>query len=295
LLTNTILILNGKGGVGKTSLTANLAGLAARSGWPTLAVDLDRQGNLQRDLGYASDGGRSLVAAAFGRGSVEVIREVRPGLDVIAGGRVLDELVAQMQVGLMNSKVSVLKAIEKALEPLASNYDVVLLDSGPGEPTIQAGAVRASHFVLIPTRTDDASLDGLDPVAQIVTEQLESNPAVRILGVAVMFVPANGTAILETARSKIKELIGPELLFDNFVRSAPAIGDACRAKGQLAYEYEEDAAGAEKWWKARREGRKTKGFSAAASNLAGDYEALGQEVFARYLDLLKNEPVGGPV
>ena len=122
MLTNTILILNGKGGVGKTSLTANLAGLAARSGWPTLAVDLDRQGNLQRDLGYASDGGRSLVAAALGRGSVEVIREVRPGLDVIAGGRVLDELVAQMQVGLMNSKVSVLKAIEKALEPATTTW-----------------------------------------------------------------------------------------------------------------------------------------------------------------------------
>ena len=69
MLTNTILILNGKGGVGKTSLTANLAGLAARSGWPTLAVDLDRQGNLQHDLGYTSDGGRSLVAAAFGRGA----------------------------------------------------------------------------------------------------------------------------------------------------------------------------------------------------------------------------------
>ena len=74
------------------------------------------------------------MAADVRAGSVEVIREVRPGLDVIAGGRVLDELVAQMQVGLMNSKVSVLKAIEKALEPLASNYDVVLLDSGPGEP-----------------------------------------------------------------------------------------------------------------------------------------------------------------
>jgi len=46
------------------------------------------------------------------RGSVEVIREVAwAGCD--SGRAVLDELVAQMQVGLMNSKVSVLKALKR--------------------------------------------------------------------------------------------------------------------------------------------------------------------------------------
>ncbi len=55
MIPNSILVLNGKGGVGKTSLTANLAGLAALSGWRVLAVDLDPQGNLGRDLGYLGD------------------------------------------------------------------------------------------------------------------------------------------------------------------------------------------------------------------------------------------------
>jgi CO dehydrogenase nickel-insertion accessory protein CooC1 len=51
MIPNTILVMNGKGGVGKTSLVANLGGLAAFAGWRTLLVDTDPQGNLGRDLG----------------------------------------------------------------------------------------------------------------------------------------------------------------------------------------------------------------------------------------------------
>ncbi|MHB1599786.1 MAG: ParA family protein [Acidimicrobiales bacterium] len=52
VLDNVLLVTNGKGGVGKTSLVANLTGLAATAGWSVLAADLDPQGNLARDLGY---------------------------------------------------------------------------------------------------------------------------------------------------------------------------------------------------------------------------------------------------
>ena len=55
MLYNSIAFVNGKGGVGKTSITANTAGILANSDWRVLAVDLDRQGNLQKDLGYRED------------------------------------------------------------------------------------------------------------------------------------------------------------------------------------------------------------------------------------------------
>ena len=64
------MVSNGKGGVLKTSLTANVAGLAATSGWRVLAVDLDPQGNLATDLGVLaeSDGGAGLLDAVTGTG-----------------------------------------------------------------------------------------------------------------------------------------------------------------------------------------------------------------------------------
>ncbi|WP_207549807.1 ParA family protein [Thermostaphylospora chromogena] len=47
-----IAVANDKGGVGKTSITANLSALYATAGYRVLALDLNRQANLSDDLGY---------------------------------------------------------------------------------------------------------------------------------------------------------------------------------------------------------------------------------------------------
>ena len=62
---NTVVVAQGKGGVGKTSLAANLAGLAAAEGQlRVLLVDLDQQANLRRDLGTDKNTGDALLSAA---------------------------------------------------------------------------------------------------------------------------------------------------------------------------------------------------------------------------------------
>ena len=75
MLDNLIAIANGKGGAGKTTLAAQLGGIAANSGWRTLVVDLDAQGNLGRDLGYydtpANDHGAGLATAVVTRNAPE--------------------------------------------------------------------------------------------------------------------------------------------------------------------------------------------------------------------------------
>ena len=100
MITNSILTINGKGGVGKTSLVANIAGLAAGSGWRVLAIDTDPQGNLARDLGVLeqADDGANLRDAILARTPLAPLRAVRPGLDLAAGGRHLDSLVAEVQL-----------------------------------------------------------------------------------------------------------------------------------------------------------------------------------------------------
>lgn len=88
-LRRTVAILNGKGGVGKTSLTANLSGLFADAGYRVLAIDLDPQGNLGNDLGYLGagmgDGGAGMVAAGTSGTAPVLLKEVRPRLDVEIG------------------------------------------------------------------------------------------------------------------------------------------------------------------------------------------------------------------
>ncbi len=88
-----VCITNGKGGVGKTSLTANIAGHAAEAGWRTLVVDLDAQGDLGEDLGYSHDGdsddGLGLHDAVLRGSPLDVIANVRgrERLDAVAGGQ----------------------------------------------------------------------------------------------------------------------------------------------------------------------------------------------------------------
>jgi cellulose biosynthesis protein BcsQ len=84
MIEHAIVVMNGKGGVGKTSLTANLGGLAAHSGWRVLLIDIDQQGNLARDLGVldASDAGMNLRAAIAGTGPLTAI-PARANLDLV--------------------------------------------------------------------------------------------------------------------------------------------------------------------------------------------------------------------
>ena len=93
---NTIAFANGKGGVGKTSLSANCGGLAAAGGWRVLILDLDPQGNLARDLGYDVADGQDLLNALITGTEPPLLKDVRPGLDVVPGGPTLADIQGLM-------------------------------------------------------------------------------------------------------------------------------------------------------------------------------------------------------
>jgi len=129
-----IAIANGKGGVGKTTITANLSGLLAAAGYRVLAVDTDPQGNLARDLAYEGDGGQSLALAIQHGKPLEPLREVRPNLDVIAGGEALAD-VAAVAIS-RSSRGGDLTAVLATRLPQLTTI--------AGEPYVKIGASRGS-------------------------------------------------------------------------------------------------------------------------------------------------------
>ena len=141
MIHNMVAVTNGKGGVLKTSLVANLAGAAALSGWDVLAIDLDPQGNLARDFGYAesSDQGASMVDAVIRGQAVVPMREVRSNLDVIAGGERLEDLTSELdRQALKGDQRSLLGAIERVIAPIADRYNLILVDTPRARPCCSA-------------------------------------------------------------------------------------------------------------------------------------------------------------
>jgi len=73
------VVVTGKGGVGKTSLTALLARLLGREAYTVLALDADPQMNLPYALGLASEQARAIVPLSENAEYVEEKTGARPG------------------------------------------------------------------------------------------------------------------------------------------------------------------------------------------------------------------------
>ncbi len=155
---NTIAFANGKGGVGKTSLSANCGGLAAAGGWRVLILDLDPQGNLARDLGYDVADGQDLLNALITGTEPPLLKDVRPGLDVVPVAPTLADIQ-----GLMFSRANRSHSDDdgepetlgdllfRSLSGIAANYDLILFDTPPpGDVMILDAVLACCQGVVIP-------------------------------------------------------------------------------------------------------------------------------------------------
>jgi chromosome partitioning protein len=300
VLSQAIAILNGKGGVGKTSITANIAGLAALAGYRVLAVDMDPQGNLGRDLGTRqrglADGGKGLLDAVLQRKTAVPLIDVRPGLDVVSGGPELEEL-ADVLHARKNRGAATYYALRDALAPIAVNYNLILVDTPPGERLLQTLALATAHFAVIPTKSDDGSVDGLERVSALFSlardgdeQSRPVNPDLDLLGVVVFGVGTGSRRIRRETRNKVVTELGDDnLVFDGMIRHVEGPSRECRDRGVLAHELEATKLEA----LVARRGEDEDPHS-TASGLAIDYQQLTKEVLERYAERMHEfATVGG--
>jgi flagellar biosynthesis protein FlhG len=136
--------VSGKGGVGKTSIVANLAISAARRGQRVLAVDGDLGlSSLDVFLGLAVE--RTIAHVLVGDCSLEeAIVEGPSGIHVLAAASGRSDLVCLDPHALARLLVP--------LFALRSRYDLILLDAGPGiSPTVVSLALACDRLVLVTT------------------------------------------------------------------------------------------------------------------------------------------------
>ncbi|MEQ8823775.1 MAG: ParA family protein [Filomicrobium sp.] len=201
--TKIISIANHKGGVGKTTVTANLAAyLEKRLDKRVLAIDLDYQGSLSAtllrmvNLDYVGSVAEDLIGGDFsGAQACQVARTLQPRLpktSVITANYELYKFENRLMLKWLLDEVEHdvrFNLGEVLLSPeIQERFDVVLIDTPPRLTTAAINAFCASHHVIIPTIPDPLSSESVGRFAkQIKGLQGALNPALNLAGVVVNF------------------------------------------------------------------------------------------------------------
>jgi chromosome partitioning protein len=185
------VVFNQKGGVGKSTITCNLAAIAAVQGQRTLVVDLDRQGNSSRYLlGDAADEA-SPGAAEFFETTLKfsvrtpptsdfIVETAWDNLHVMPASAALDDLH-----GKLESRYKIYK-LRDALVELKRDYDAIWIDTPPALNFYTRSALIAAQACLIPFDCDDFSRRALYGLLDSVTEiQADHNPKLKVEGIVV--------------------------------------------------------------------------------------------------------------
>lgn len=151
-----ISFVSTKGGVGKTTVAANLGGMLAAFGMKVLAIDADVQPSLSKffPIHYRSPRGLSAVVTSGGNPSADCIsRTIFSNLDLIYS----DTPDAALQSWL-NRREDRLMIMRRAMRsPLLETYDVVLIDTQGAVGELQKSAAMAADFMVSPVKPDALS------------------------------------------------------------------------------------------------------------------------------------------
>ena len=163
----TVAVYNIKGGVGKTSIAANLAWSASqRSARRVLLWDLDAQGAASFLLGHDAHGGGARRAADLFAGDAKPKALVRPTTYPR-----LDLLPADASLATLDRVLHDLgkkKRLARLVEDLGKSYDLIVLDCPPGLGDLAEQLVRAADLVLVPVVPSELSRRTLAAVEDFV-------------------------------------------------------------------------------------------------------------------------------
>ena len=251
-----ICIINQKGGVGKTTVTVNLAAGLARAGKKVLLVDLDPQGNLATSLPISEEKKNMYHILVENANPLECIHHVAINLDLIAA----DERL---------TKAEILLAGEPAREYILSKkmksvkkYDYVFIDCPPSLGLLNQNALLYSQEAFIPVSTDTLGIDALEKMEKAIqvlndvfTHDLEIGKIIPTLYDKRTKLARESLAYIQNAyyekvtgplrvNSKIKECVKAKRSIFSYAPSSPGATDFRELVRQVLYEGESEDADA---------------------------------------------------
>ena len=188
-----IVLANHKGGVTKTTSTANLGACLAEAGHRVLMIDADPQANLSEAFGWTEKiPGERLedlldhpAAAARYQPAIALRNDdwstvaFRDRLRIIPCTDALADIVADLPTKAGEGWE---QRLTEVLAPLRAQFDLVLIDTPPGLGSLPGMAMLAADGLLIPARPADLDVRGAGKLYDLVESTV---PNLRILGVLI--------------------------------------------------------------------------------------------------------------
>ena len=287
-----LVVINGKGGVGKSSLSAAIAVALAKIGKKVLLVEMDEQGNNGEDLGFTgtdlADGGQAQADAVLDGKTLTPTGQARPNLYVLPGGDAIEDIVEELYVQRRyaadqtdpDGQTAWMGMYAAAIDKVRDDYDVIILDVAPGSEPLQLQALTAGDMALIPSKSDPSSRKGLRTVARRFARAGALNPMLRLLGVVVFATNSSATRVQANIKDNLEQdLKGAAPVFEQTIRHVESAAVACRTAGKVPQEM-------------RASKDLDPSLRTSMKGLAGDYQSLAIEVMQRMV-ALNNEIRGG--
>ncbi|MGB0775650.1 MAG: ParA family protein [Akkermansiaceae bacterium] len=220
----TLAVSSQKGGVGKTTVSINLAHSFARRGKRTLLVDADPQGSVGLSLTRQS---RSLHGFfdAMSDPSYTIDQLVIPTrletLSLVPAGQSSDYELGGGAVGVSLHRVrTFFRMVEE------QNYDVCIIDTAAGLFGITADVLYACDAVVVPQQAEPLGVRSMPKMLEALNRMRVMNPKLNVLGV-VMTMLQNRLQESREAVQALRTLLPAEMTMrtvvprdDLFVRAS---------------------------------------------------------------------------
>src|SRR5438874_2505660 len=183
-----IALMNQKGGVGKTTTTANLGAALSELGQRVCLIDLDPQAHLTINYGVepAADVVNIYDILIDDRSFLEAVNKIDDNLALVPSS--IDLAGAEIELVPVIGRETLLK---KKIEDAQHDFDVILLDCPPSLGLLTINALAVANEVIIPMQPHFLALQGVAKLLetiQLVNRRV--NPQLRVAGIVLTMYDA---------------------------------------------------------------------------------------------------------